>query len=122
MISLPVIFREFRVAARHKRTFVFRSVFGALLAFMALMFTISMGFSGASSGSGYYLLQIFVWQIFVLLFIFAPAVTCGCISDEKKQGTLGLLFLTHLNSADIVLGKFVSRALDLVLLFLSATP
>ena len=48
------------------------------------------------------------------IFIFAPAVTCGCIADEKKQGTLGLLFLTHLNSADIVLGKFVSRALDLV--------
>ena len=122
MISLPIIFREFRVAARHKRTFVFRSVFGGLLAFMALMFVIIMKFSGGSSGSGYYLLQMFSWLIFVLLFVFAPAVTCGCIADEKKQGTLGLLFLTHLNSADIVLGKFVSRGLDLVLLFLSATP
>src|SRR6185295_19358743 len=97
-------------------------VFGLLLAFMTLMFVVSTAFSGASSGSGYYLLQMFAWQIFVLLFVFAPAVTCGCIADEKKQGTLGLLFLTHLNSADIVLGKFFSRAVDLILLFLSATP
>ena len=27
--------------------------------------------------SGYYLLQMFSWQIFVLLFVFAPAVTCS---------------------------------------------
>lgn len=122
MISMPVIFREFRVAARQKRTFVFRTVFGALLAFMALMFMLTTAFSRSWSGMGYYLLKTLSWQMFALLFVFAPAVTCGCISDEKRQGTLGLLLLTHLNSADIVLGKFFSRAIDLILLFLSATP
>ena len=31
--------------------------------------------------------------------------TADCVSEEKREGTLGLLFLTDLKSYDIVLGK-----------------
>src|SRR6476659_3041882 len=38
--------------------------------------------------------------------------TSDCISEEKREGTLGLLFLTDLKGYDIVLGKFISRSLN----------
>ena len=37
--------------------------------------------------------------------------TADCLSEEKREGTLGLLFLTDLKGYDIVLGKLVSTSL-----------
>jgi len=124
MISLPIIFREFRVAARKKPTFVLRCVFAGLLTVVLLFFFQGQGkfFGVASTALGKTLLHIFSWQLLILVFAVAPAVTSGCISDERREGTLGLLFLTHLNAADIVLGKFVSKGIDLLLMVLAASP
>ena len=38
-------------------------------------------------------------------------ITSDCISEEKRDGTLGLLFLTDLRSFDIVLGKLAATSL-----------
>jgi ABC-type transport system involved in multi-copper enzyme maturation permease subunit len=38
--------------------------------------------------------------------------TADCLSEEKREGTLGLLFLTDLNGYDIVLGKLVATSLN----------
>lgn len=122
MISLPLIFREVTVAARRKRTYVMRFVFGGCLGFMVLVFLIGQMFARQSQALGQSLLTSFSWQLVILVFALAPALACGCISDEKKQGTLGLLFLTNMNSADIVLGKFFGKAFDVLLLVLSAVP
>jgi ABC-type transport system involved in multi-copper enzyme maturation permease subunit len=122
MISLPIVLREFTVAARRKRTFVIRGAFAGLLALVTLLFLLMQLLPFRTSAAGYYFLKTMSWQVFGLLFILSPALTCGCITDEKQQGTLGLLFLTNLNSGDVVLGKFVSRAMDVLLLFLSALP
>jgi ABC-type transport system involved in multi-copper enzyme maturation permease subunit len=40
-----------------------------------------------------------------------PFLTTDTISSEKREGTLGLLFLTDLSSFDIVLGKWVASSL-----------
>lgn len=122
MLSLPLIFREFQVASRRKRTFVLRCVVGGFLMCMALIFIVGTRLSGGSQALGRQLLTTFAWQLFILIFAFVPALTCGCIAEEKKQGTLGLLFLTRLNSADIVLGKFFGKAFDVCLLVLTAVP
>ena len=37
--------------------------------------------------------------------------TSDCVSTEKREGTLGLLFLTNLRGYDVVLGKLVSCSL-----------
>lgn len=39
-------------------------------------------------------------------------LTSDCISSEKREGTLGLLFLTPLNGLDIVLGKLICHGLQ----------
>ena len=37
--------------------------------------------------------------------------TADCLSEEKRDGTLGLLFLTDLHSYNVVLGKWVAASL-----------
>src|SRR6185369_11363920 len=38
--------------------------------------------------------------------------TADCLSWEKREGTLGLLFLTDLKGYDVVLGKLAAHSLN----------
>src|SRR5947209_14959169 len=38
--------------------------------------------------------------------------TADCLSEEKREGTLGLLFLTDLKGYDVVGGKLVATSLN----------
>ncbi len=49
-------------------------------------------------------------------------LTADCLSREKRDGTLGLLFLTDLKGADIVLGKLASTSLMTTLMVIGALP
>jgi ABC-type transport system involved in multi-copper enzyme maturation permease subunit len=51
-----------------------------------------------------------------------PFCTVDSLSSEKRQGTLGLLFLTDLHAHDIVLGKLIAASLDLALGLLATFP
>lgn len=48
--------------------------------------------------------------------------TADCVSSEKREGTLGLLFLTPLKSLDIVLGKLASHSLLVFFSMLALAP
>ena len=41
--------------------------------------------------------------------------TADCLSEEKREGTLGLLFLTDLKGYDVVLGKLVATSAERLL-------
>ena len=49
-------------------------------------------------------------------------LTADCLSEEKRNGTLGLLFLTNLRGYEVVLGKMSVGAIQAVLGLLSAVP
>jgi ABC-type transport system involved in multi-copper enzyme maturation permease subunit len=48
--------------------------------------------------------------------------TADSISEEKREGTLGLLFLTDLKGYDVVLGKLASSSLHSFYTFLAVVP
>ena len=109
MTLLPIVVRELRVAARRKSTYrarfwtAFSSVsFGTYLVYV----------SGAVMG---YANGTMVFDSLVVLCFWAclalSANTNDCISEEKREGTLGLLFLTDLKGHDIALGKLFSVSL-----------
>ena len=58
------------------------------------------------------ILAILAWVLLILSLIFGVHATSDCLSEEKREGTLGLLFLTPLRSFDILTGKLVSSAVN----------
>ncbi len=122
MTVLPIVERELRVAARQPATYKAR---------MALPLT----------GSAIFLLFAFVaragmpphmigMQLFYLGFgmLFLSCLLAGCqltadtMSSEKREGTLGFLFLTDLKGYDIVLGKLVSSSIGAIYGALALLP
>jgi len=60
--------------------------------------------------------------LFLSIWIFVPLLTADTISREKREGTLGLLFLTPLTPIGIVLGKTLTHAVRAITLFLAVLP
>jgi ABC-type transport system involved in multi-copper enzyme maturation permease subunit len=56
------------------------------------------------------------------VWVVAPLLVADCISREKREGTLGLLFLTPLTAGSIVAGKSLTQGLRALTIFWSVLP
>jgi ABC-type Na+ efflux pump permease subunit len=111
-VSLPVVGRELRVASRRRSTYRTRTwaaVFAILVFSWALMGLAANHVPAAAQGRPLFL-TLAVLAFIYCLFIGAR-VTADCLSEEKREGTLGLLFLTDLKGYDVVFGKLAATAL-----------
>jgi ABC-type transport system involved in multi-copper enzyme maturation permease subunit len=114
----PIIIRELRSQARAPLTYWLRVIgIGSILGVMALV-----DLEGAPSELGGRLFGRLNATLFVSIWILVPLLTADTISREKREGTLGLLFLTPLKPAGIVLGKSLIQTLRAITLFWSALP
>lgn len=113
MPFLPIAERELRVAARRKATYRTRfwAVFIALIIFAWQFIYLSRGQIPAARHGKILFMGISGLAFAYCLFIGARA-TADCLSEEKRDGTLGLLFLTDLKGYDVVLGKLVASSLN----------
>src|SRR5688572_7292439 len=68
------------------------------------------------------LFSILIWTAFLGTLGAGLFVTSDAISEEKREGTLGLLFLTDLRGYDVVSGKLLAAALGTVYGLLAAFP
>jgi len=113
MIFLPIVDRELRVAARRPITYWTRLAFamaGAGVVSLALLFAAVSGTGGSRIGGGlFYFLSLLALGFSAFAGVF---LTADCLSEEKREGTLGLLFLTDLRGYDVVLGKLLARSLN----------
>jgi len=57
-----------------------------------------------------------------LIFLVVPSLTADCIAREKREGTLGLLFMTPLSAGGIVAGKALAQGLRAFTLWLAVAP
>lgn len=101
--------REIRVAAHHRATYWGRVQAGAfgICATLWIIFIMLQSGGRVSAGLGIHLFALQSWLAFFVAAL-AFASTSDSISREKREGTLGLLFLTHLKGFDVVFGKLVS--------------
>jgi len=60
--------------------------------------------------------------LMAMIFFIVPALTADCISRERREDTLGLLFLTPLRPWEIVVGKVLAQALKAITLWLAVAP
>ncbi len=111
MRFLPIVGRELRVAARRRGTYWLRS-------WVALIVILVSGwiflFNLRDSPRELARTLFFTLTGGALFFCLVAGLrsTADCISEEKREGTLGLLFLTDLKGYDVVLGKLVANSLN----------
>jgi len=122
MTFLPVIQREVRVAARTPATYWLRVLGAAALLVVGAIFWRTEGVRGMGfrqGGSWFAAMhQTLFWTIWVLV----PVMTADCISRERREGTLGLLFLTPLKARDIVLAKGFAYGVRAATLAIAGVP
>src|SRR5256885_16871678 len=67
--------------------------------------------SMSAAALGHSLLQIFGWTGFIGGALAGLLLTSDCISQERREGTLGLLFLTDLRGRDVAFGKLAAKGI-----------
>ena len=112
MNFLPIAARELRVAARKRSTYRVR-VGGAITAVVlgiGCMVLGSLGGGGATT-MGRVLFGILSWLCLAAGLSAGLFFTSDALSEEKREGTLGLLFLTDLRGYDVAAGKLMATSL-----------
>ncbi len=116
MTFLPIVERELRVAARKPGSFWLRVV-AALVAlvigcgFLVLSVVLSKVGAGGTVNLGAGLFGALTWLSLAAALTAGLFFTSDCLSEEKREGTLGFLFLTDLRGYDVVLGKLLATSL-----------
>jgi len=104
------------------------SFFDSLIAY--IMLVLFLGFSGFFTwilGSDIFLvgqatLKTFFNVAYWTLFFFIPALTMRLLAEEKKTGTLELLLTKAVSDRQVVIGKFLSTFLLVVIALLFTFP
>ncbi len=110
---LPIVDRELRVSARNKATHRLRVLFavGAVTIGGGLGLLSLAGGGLAGSQLGVWIFEALRWIAFIGACAAGIFLTSDSLSEEKREGTLGLLFLTDLRGHDVVLGKLLATSL-----------
>jgi ABC-type transport system involved in cytochrome c biogenesis permease component len=111
MTFLPIVDRELREGSRRRGTYWLR----VRVAFQALLIGVAafaMNFFQPQLKLG----TVLFWGLSGVSMLFCLLAgrrsTADCLSQEKRDGTLGLLFLTDLKGYDVVLGKLVANSIS----------
>src|SRR5215471_2099926 len=109
---LPIVERELRVAARKRSTYWLRVVAVAIALVLGtgfMLISIAGGVGTAHLGGG--LFATLTWLALVPAIFAGLFFTSDALSEEKREGTLGFLFLTDLRGYDVASGKLLATSL-----------
>ena len=112
MSFVPIVIRELLVAARKIGTYRSRflsSMAGLIVSLLVVLAMEGRGVSSESQGQSLFSALSILGMVYAL--IVGVRVTADCLSVEKRDGTLGLLFLTDLTGMDVVMGKLAATSL-----------
>lgn len=122
MTFLPIVERELRVAARKKFTFWSRLVAAALGLVIFGLLQLLIQAAGGGAGAGQIEFTVLKWLAFAFAVGAGLFLTSDSLSEEIREGTLGLLFLTDLRGYDVVFGKLFTQSLRAFYGLLAAFP
>src|SRR5213083_2901332 len=111
MTFLPIVGRELRVAARRHNTFSIR-VIVAVAAILIGFFLFFVSLAASAQVVAERIFQGLSGLALLYCLVAGRRWTADCLSGEKREGTLGLLFLTDLKGHDIVFGKLAATSLN----------
>jgi ABC-type transport system involved in multi-copper enzyme maturation permease subunit len=118
---LSVIERELRVAARKPGTYWGRIV--TALVGAAIWWCIASGWSNIQmAGGGNVSFSFLAYLLYLASLLSGLWFTADTLARERREGTLGLLFLTDLKTGELILGKFVGASLNAAFGLVAALP
>jgi len=118
---LPIAERELRVASRRGGTYWLRFfVVAALIAISTWAFLITGRLQPQMVGK--ILFYTLTGGVMFYSLLAGLRFTADCLSEEKREGTLGLLFLTDLRGYDVVVGKLLANSLAVFYCVLAVLP
>lgn len=121
MRFLPIIERELRVAGRKPRTYWSRV--GAVAILAVVVFWVLLASIHQAPGEIGRILFTVLGGLTAFFCAFAGLrLTADCLSAEKREGTLGLLFLTDLRGVDLAMGKLGAGTIQGLLNLLAVFP
>jgi hypothetical protein len=116
-----IIERELRVLARNPSCCRVRFV--ANLGAVAILGVCLFGASvGGSSNPGKTIFAVLTGYLAALVLVGGPFLTADTVARERREGTLGFLFLTDLSGATVALGKWVGGSANAFLTLLAVAP
>src|SRR5882724_7405645 len=111
MTFLPIVARELRVAARRRSTYWTRAG-AALFVIVAGTWVFLMMLREPPEIAAKVIFGVLTGSAGLYCLLRGVGATADCLSEEKREGTLGLLFLTDLKGYDVVFGKLVATSLN----------
>jgi hypothetical protein len=118
MNFLPIVDRELRMAARrtstYRRRFYTALTAAALGAYFLWIFAVIRG--------GGVAIFAIVTECVSVFAVVSGSASYDSISKEKRDGTIGFLFLTDLKGYDIILGKLAASALPSIYAAMGVLP
>jgi hypothetical protein len=121
MRFLPIIERELRVAGRKPRTYWGRV--GSVAVLAVIVFWVLLASVNQSPATIGQTLFYVLGGLTAFTCAFAGLrLTSDCLSVEKREGTLGLLFLTDLRGVDIAMGKLGAATIQALLNLIAVFP
>lgn len=121
MNFLPVIARELQVQARQPATNRMRWAAAAVVIVIWLFLVLSSGRAAVHERAKITFIAISIVALGGVL-LAGVFQTADSLSEERREGTLGLLFLTDLRGYDVVLGKLASTSLLTFFALLAIMP
>ena len=122
MTLLPIAQRELQVAATKRSTLWVRLV-GAATALLIGGFYFWLGtIWSRGAGLGQMVFTVLTSLAFVAAMSAGMFFTSDALSEEKREGTLGLLFLTDLRGYDVVSGKLLAAGFRGFYMLLATLP
>jgi ABC-2 type transport system permease protein len=126
----PIFDKEMRVTSRRRRSYVLRFLYIGLFTSLLALVWLSQIPSGGTwayrasrmAVAGQVLVGTVLWFQFLTAQVIAAVMLSTAISDEITHRTLGVLMTTPVGSFQIVIGKLLSRLLQLAILLAISLP
>ncbi|MEJ2704999.1 MAG: hypothetical protein P8Z79_21385, partial [Sedimentisphaerales bacterium] len=126
----PIFDKELRVSSRRRRNYVLRFAYiGLLTLFLSTVWLDEVHYGGSNlyyvsrmAQIGKMIVACIAWLQFGATQLAAVIMLSTSISDEIYHRTLGLLMTTPISSFQIVMGKLLSKLLQLILLLTISLP
>ena len=118
----PVVERELRIAARQPSTYWSRAGAGASGVLVICLVMLAQLATAPLAVVGQMTFRLLGGMAALTVLVSVVQLASAAFAREKREDTLGLLFLTPLRPVDMVLGKLVSTSLSSFYRFLALVP